>query len=128
MEFARSKIKKKLLEQEAQKSEYSTPERVRDAAETPVRRRGRVSLRPTEQDPADAEGGNPDEEEEEAAASGGEVGWSAPASPQPPRTPPGSVHTVTNAVRVEQLAGESRACAPSLSRRCLKASEVMPTW
>ena len=37
----------------------------------------------SEQDPADgAEGGNPDEEEEEAAASGGEVGWSAPASPR----------------------------------------------
>ena len=88
VEFAKSKIKKKLLEQEAQKSEQSTPEHVRaEAGETPVRRRGRVSLRAgaSEQDPADgAEGGNPDEEEEEAAASGGEVGWSAPASPQPP--------------------------------------------
>ena len=120
VEFARSKIKKKLLEQEAQKSEYSTPERVRDAAETPVRRRGRVSLRPTEQDPADAEGGNPDEEEEEAAASGGEVGWSAPASPQPPRTPPGSVHTVTNAVRVEQLAGEIESLRAELVQKVLE--------
>ena len=46
VEFAKSKIKKKLLEQEAQKSEQSTPERVRaEAGETPVRRRGRVSLR-----------------------------------------------------------------------------------
>ena len=120
VEFARSKIKKKLLEQEAQKSEYSTPERVRDAAETPVRRRGRVSLRPTEQDPADAEGGNPDEEEEEAAASGGEVGWSAPASPQPPRTPPGSVHTVTNTVRVEQLAGEIESLRAELVQKVLE--------
>ena len=121
VEFARSKIKKKLLEQEAQKSEQSTPERVRDVGETPVRRRGRVSLRPTEQDPADgAEGGNPDEEEEEAAASGGEVGWSAPASPQPPRTPPGSVHTVTNAVRVEQLAGEIESLRAELVQKVLE--------
>ena len=62
MEFAKGKIKKKLLEQEAQKSDTSTPERVR-AGETPVRRRGRISLRAgaSEQDPADgAEGGNPD--------------------------------------------------------------------
>ena len=69
VEFAKGRIKK-----EAQKSDTSTPERVRaEAGETPVRRRGGVSLRAgaSEQDPADgAEGGNPDEEEEEAAASG----------------------------------------------------------
>ena len=56
VEFAKGKIKKKLLEQEAQKSEQSTPEHVRaEAGETPVRRRGRVSLRAgaSEQDPAD---------------------------------------------------------------------------
>ena len=124
MEFAKSKIKKKLLEQEAQKSDTSTPERVRaEAGETPVRRRGRVSLRAgaSEQDPADgADGGNPDEEEEEAAASGGEVGWSAPASPQPPRTPPGSVHTVTNAVKVEQLAGEIESMRAELVQKVLE--------
>ena len=125
VEFAKSKIKKKLLEQEAQKSEPSTPERVRDAGETPVRRRRRVSLRPTEQDPADgAEGGNPDEEEEEAAASGGEVGWSAPASPQPPRTPPGSVHTVTNIVRVEQLAGEIESMRAELVQKVLEGGDA----
>ena len=57
-----------------------------------------------------AEGGNP---EEEAAA----FGWSAPASPQPP---PGSVHIVTNAVKVEQLAGEIESMRAELVQKVLE--------
>ena len=120
VEFAKSKIKKKLLEQEAQKSETSTPERVRAGA-TPVRRRGRTGLRAeaSEQDPADeAEGGNPDEEEE-AAASGGEV-MSPPFSPQPPRSS-ASVHTeVNNTARIEQLAGEIESMRAELVQKVLE--------
>ena len=47
-------------------------------------------------------------------------GWSAPASPQPPRTPPGSVHTVTNAVKVEQLAGEIESMRAELVQKVLE--------
>ena len=120
VEFAKSKVKKKLLEQEAQKSETSTPERVRAGA-TPVRRRGRTGLRAeaSEQDPADeAEGGNPDEEEE-AAASGGEM-MSPPFSPQPPRSS-ASVHTeVNNTARIEQLAGEIESMRAELVQKVLE--------
>ena len=98
MEFAKSKIKKKLLEQEARKSETSTSEPVRAGA-TPVRRRGRLGLRADASEPGlaeGAEGGNPDEEEE-----AGEVGWSAPVSPQPLRSSD-NVHIVVNAAKVRK--------------------------
>ena len=118
------RVRSQLLEQEAQKSEQSTPERVRaEAGETPVRRRGRVSLRAgaSEQDPADgAEAGNPDEEEEEAAASGGEVGWSHLLHRSPLELLQAVFTLSPNAVKVEQLAGEIESMRAELVQKVLE--------
>ena len=125
VELAKSNIKK-LLEQEAQNLHpwACTCWSRRDARQKTRESKSlsdSLCAGASEQDPADgAEGGNPDEEEEEAAASGGEVGWSAPASPQPPLSPPGSVHTVTNAVKVEQLAGEIESMRAELVQKVLE--------